>query len=308
MMTINSRGAGFALAVLLVQHAATGYQTTVDLGTNSCFAVLAGSGITVAGAVHSTTITGNIGTFPTPTIAGLENIVLHGTNHADDAVTQAAQNDLSTAITNVAARTPVTRVATELGGTTNYSGVHDSADGTFGLTGILTLDAQGDSHAVFIFKATTTLITAVGSAVRLVGGAQSKNIFWVVGSSATLGAASTFKGSLLAKVSITLTTGASLEGRLLARDGAVTLDNNAIAIPDLDPPLRFTAITRIPDGSVILVLTNLPGLAITLQYVPVLPSSNWLFLSTETPGVCPYVVTDTTASAVSARFYRAFYP
>ena len=199
--------------------------TTVDLGTAGSFAVLAGSGITNTGP---TTITGDIGTYPTPSETGFSSITLIGTNHVDDAVTQGAKDDLITAYNNAAGQTPVSRVNTELGTTTKFAGIYDSADGTFGITGTLTLDAQGDPSAVFIFKTASTLTTASASNVNLINGAQACNVFWQVGSSATLGTNSHFKGNILALTSITLTTGATISGRALARNGAVTLDTNTI--------------------------------------------------------------------------------
>jgi len=144
-----------------------------------------------------------------------------------------AQNDL-TAAYNAAAATPTTAtIPVELGGTTLTPGVYASSAGTFGINGNLTLDAQGDPNAVFIFKAASTLITASASASRvvLVNGAQAANVIWVVGSSATLGTSSLLRGSILAQASITVTTGVTVDGRLLARTAAVTLDTATITAP-----------------------------------------------------------------------------
>jgi len=185
------RSSVFAAIALLTALASSATAQTIVLGTASSFALLAGSGITIAGAVNSSNITGDIGTFPTTTITGLANVVLTGTNHAGDAVTQAAKTDLATAYDLAAARSAIT-VATELGATTKLPGVYDSASGTFGITGVLTLDGGGDPNAVFIFKMSTTLITAASSQVLLINGAQAANVFWQVGSSATLGSSSIF--------------------------------------------------------------------------------------------------------------------
>lgn len=198
---------------------------TVGLGTAGDFGVLAGSGITNTGP---TTITGNVGTFPTITETGFGSITLNGVNHAGDAVTQGAKNDLVTAYNDAAGQTPVTTISTELGGTTQIAGIYDSADGTFQITGTLKLDAQGDPDSVFIFKTASTLVTASSSKIELLNGANPCNVFWQVGSSATLGTNSIFKGNILALQSITMTTSANLEGRALARNGAVTLDSNTI--------------------------------------------------------------------------------
>src|ERR1035437_2290275 len=197
------------------------------LGLASSFAVLAGTGITIAGAVNSSHITGDIGTYPTPTETGLGNLVLTGVNHADDPTTAAAKVDLITAYLVAAAQNAFT-IPTELGGTTLPSGVYTSAAGTFTITGTLTLDGGGDPNAVFIFQAASTLITASSSNVVLINGAQACNCFWQVGSSATLGTSSNLLGTVLALTSITLNTSATASGRMLARNGAVTFDTNTV--------------------------------------------------------------------------------
>lgn len=207
---------------------------TVFLGTTYPFSVLAGSGITFAGAVNSTTIDGDIGTFPTTTITGIGNAVIAGTNHAGDAVTQAAKLALVTAYNDAAGRVVTDTIATQLGGQTLLEGVYDSADGTFGITGTLTLDGGGNPDSVFIFQMATTLTTAGASNVVLINGAQEGNVFWRVGSSATLGTTSHLVGSILALTSITMTTGATIDGRTLARNGAVTMDENVFQAAELD--------------------------------------------------------------------------
>ncbi len=225
-----SLGLLLALALPLLSQGAFGQM--VDLGTAGQFGVLAGSGITVAGAVQTTTIKGDIGTFPTTSISGLGNITLHGVNHAGDAVTQQAKNDLVTAYNSAVSRAPTVNLVggMDLGGLTFVPGVYRDAS-TAGITGSLTLNALGNPNAVFIFQIGSTLITASNSNVILIGGAQACHIIWQVGSSATLGTNSALKGSILALTDITLTTGATVEGRLLARTGAVSLDTNTITLP-----------------------------------------------------------------------------
>jgi hypothetical protein len=210
-------------------------QSQVNLGTATSFAVLAGSGITNTGP---TTIIGDVGTFPTTTETGFGTVTIIGTNHAGDAVTQGAKNDLVTAYNDAAGRTPATTVSGDIGGQTLTPGVYNSSS-SLGITGTLTLDAQGDPNAVFIFQIGSTLITAAeNSNVALINGAQACNVFWQVGSSATLGTNTTFQGTILALTSITATTGAVVNGRLLARNGAVTLDTNTITETICDTPQR----------------------------------------------------------------------
>jgi len=201
---------------------------TVSLGTAANFAVLAGSTVTNTGP---STINGDLGLSPGTAVTGFPPGHLIGTQHAADAVASQAQIDLGTAFDNAAGRPSTATVPVELGGTMKTPGVYDSPAGTFGITGTLTLDAQGDPNAVFIFKAASTLITASASGVNLVNGAQAANVFWVVGSSATLGTYSILRGNVLALASITVTTGVTVDGRTLARTAAVTLDTDAITRP-----------------------------------------------------------------------------
>lgn len=198
--------------------------TTVNLGTVDSFVILGGSTITNTG---TSVITGDLGLSPGVAVTGFPPGTLTGTQHVADALAASAQLDLATAYSALS-QLPINTVPTELGSTVKIPGVYDSAAGTFGITGTLTLDAEGDSTAVFIFKTASTLITAASSNIVFVNGAQACNVFWQVGSSATLGANSNFKGNILAVASITLTTGAAVEGRLLAQSGAVTLDTNVV--------------------------------------------------------------------------------
>ncbi len=197
----------------------------VSLGTAAGFAVLAGSAITNTG---STTITGSIGLSPGTAVTGFPTAPTNGTVNAADGVASQAKADLAGAYDDAAGRATTATIPTELGGTTRTPGVYDSAAGTFELTGTLTLDAKGDPDAVFIFQAASTLVTASASRVDLVNGARAANVFWQVGSSATLGTYSILRGNVLALTSITVTTGATVDGRMLARNGAVTLDSDVI--------------------------------------------------------------------------------
>jgi hypothetical protein len=196
----------------------------IGLGAASSFAVLAGSAITNTG---TSIINGDIGSYPTPTETGVASMVLTGTDHAGDAVTQQAKTNLTTAYNLAAGAKPPTLVATELGGTTLTPGIYNGA--TLQITGILTLNTLGDPNAVFIFQTASTLVTASNSSVVVLGGGLACNVFWQIGSSATLGTRSHLVGTVMASMSITATTRATVQGRLLAMDGAVTLDTNTIS-------------------------------------------------------------------------------
>ncbi len=159
-------------------------------------------------------------------------MTITGTNHAGDAVTQGAKNDLVTGYNTAAGESPRTAVPADLGGQTLNPGTYNSAS-SLGLTGTVTLNGGGNPNAMFVFQAGSTLITASSSSVNLINGAQACNVFWQVGSSATLGTGSTFRGTILALTSITVTTATTIDGRVLARNGAVTLDNDTITTPDV---------------------------------------------------------------------------
>jgi len=217
MRRIATIGLAGVLAVLLAGTALAA--ATVNLGTAESFAVLAGQTITNTGA---TTITGDVGLAPGTAVTGFTDVTLHGAQHLGDAVALKAKNALVTAYNDAAGAKPVTKVATELGGTTLKPGVY--ASDTLGLTGTLTLDGEG----LYIFQAASTLITASGSKVALIGGASACNVYWQVGSSATLGTTTSFKGTIMALTSIALKNGATLQGRALARNGEVTMDHNTI--------------------------------------------------------------------------------
>lgn len=203
--------------------------TAINLGTADNFAILAGTGITIGGAVNTSAITGDIGD-TSATITGIGNAVLTGTNHSGDATTVSAKSALTTAYLAAEAQLPRTTVYPaihDLGGETLTPGIYNDPS-SFAVTGTLTLNGQGDPNAVFIFQAGSTLTTAGASNISLIGSAQACNVFWQVGSSATLGSASTFKGNILALTSIGLGTTANVEGRVLAQNGAVTLNGSNI--------------------------------------------------------------------------------
>ena len=213
----------------------TAHPDGVALGSAAGFAVLAGATVTSTG---NTEVTGDVGVWAGSSVTGFAGIVpggpgiVHGTINAGNSAAQIAQGDLTTAYNDAAGRTlaPVDVANADLGGRTLFPGLYKSS-GTLALTGNVTLDAQGDQNAVFIFQIASALNTATGSQVILSGNARAANVYWQVGSSAVLATTTAFKGTIMADQSISLATGATLEGRALARIGAVTLDANVITIP-----------------------------------------------------------------------------
>ncbi|HZR23559.1 MAG TPA: IPTL-CTERM sorting domain-containing protein [Vicinamibacterales bacterium] len=224
---MHSRSAAVVgFLVVLASTSAAFAQTAPSLGAAQSFAVLAGSTVTNTG---SSTINGDLGVSPGNAVTGFPpGIVVGGTIHAADANALAAQTAVTTAYNNLAAQ-PCTQDLTgqDLGGKTLTAGVY-CFSAAAQLTGTLTLNAQGNGNAVFIFKIGSTLTTASGSSVLMINQGSVCNVFWQVGSSATLGTSTAFAGNILALTSITETTGASLTGRALARNGAVTLDTNTV--------------------------------------------------------------------------------
>jgi type VI secretion system secreted protein VgrG len=207
------------------------------LGSAASYAVLAGTSITNTGA---TSITGDVGVSPGTSITGLPaGQPSGGSIHAGDAPAAQAQADLGTAynfLAGEACNTAMTGV--DLGGQTLGPGVYCFTSSA-GLTGILTLDAQSDTGAVFVFQITSALTVADGASMTLSNGAQGRHVWWQVGSSATLGIASMMQGSILAHTSITLNTGASLAGRALAEGAEVTMGANSVVTPgDVGLPAR----------------------------------------------------------------------
>jgi hypothetical protein len=206
----------------------------VPMGSACNFGILGGSTVTNA-VTAGTAVTGDIGVWPGSAITGFPPGTLTGTEYIDDAVAMTAQGDLTTAYNYAAAAPGGTVLLADIGGETLPPGVYEttSAQPSLGITGNLTLAAgSSGANAVWIFQVESTLTTAAGnSQVILSGGALPQNVFWQVGSSATLGTNTTFKGIIMAQASVSLTTGATLDGSALARTGAVSMEDNIVVTP-----------------------------------------------------------------------------
>ncbi len=225
------RAISSVLCVLLAWISSTGAtagEAPINLGSAARFAVLAGTTVTnVPGA--DTVLNGDLGVSPGAAVTGFPPGVVNGSIYAGDPNAAQAQSDLTIAYNEAEGRStaPIT-VSGNLGGQTLYPGLYKSTSSLAISSGDLTLDAQGDANAVFIFQIASTLTTTSGRKVILSGGANASNIFWQVGSSVTLGTTSVFRGTILAAISITLNTGATLDGRALAKNGAVSLSSSTV--------------------------------------------------------------------------------
>jgi type VI secretion system secreted protein VgrG len=228
--------AAAATVLVINPTAASAAVAPVGLGTAGNFSVLAGSTVTNTGA---TTMAQSLGVHPGTAATGFPPGLVGGETHLGDAVALQAKSDLTTAFTDAAGRTPFTSHASELGGSTLIPGVYriEAAQ----LTGTLTLDAQGDPQAVFIFQIDSALTTASNSSVVFINGSSPCNVFWKVGRSATIGTGTHFVGNIMALASIAMQTGATLQGRALAQTAAVTLDTNVITKPVCTTPTPTTS-------------------------------------------------------------------
>jgi len=211
------------LSSLLFASSALGATATVGLGSAAPFSVLAGSTVTNTGP---TTMFGDLGLSPGSSVTGAPGVL--GQTHVDDAVAIEAKNDLTTAYNNAASRPSSGSAGTDLAGQTFSPGVRTASSSLLLSSGSVTLNAEGNPNAVFIFQIGSTLITGSNTSVSLINGAQACNVFWQVGSSATLGTGTRFVGTVMAAASITANTAATIHGRLLAQTAAVTLEDNTI--------------------------------------------------------------------------------
>jgi len=310
--SIKVRFLAITLSLLLILFSTTigisAEQSPVNLGTTVTFAVLAGSTITNTG---NTVITGDagrdVGLHPGSSFTGQETVEMSGgTVHINDAVAIQAKIDLQAAYDDAAGRTPTSLIPAELGGTTLVPGIYYSDEGYFTIssTETLTLDAEIDPEGVFIFLMSTTLIAEDGSNMNMVNGALYCRTFWQVGSSATLGEYSHFVGHILALTSISAQTGATIQGQLLALNGAVTLEantiTNGICIADITPeptatPIPTPTATPIPTPT----LTPIPTPTVTPEPTATpIPTPTVTPEPTATPIPTPTVTPEPTATPI----------
>ena len=214
----------FALTPTAAASAATSIDGPIDLGTAADFSVLGGSTVTNTGP---SVLAADLGLSPGTSVTGFPRGIIGGTLHAADEVAALAQSDLTTAYGVAAGLTPLETGLGDLSGSSLTPGVYRG--GELSVTGELTL--AGTAESVWVFQAASTLLIGSGAIVTVTGGASACNVFWQVGSSATIGSGSLFVGTVLANSSITAQTGADIAGRLLARTGAVTLDTNTLIAP-----------------------------------------------------------------------------
>ncbi len=242
------------------------------LGAAAFFRVLGGSTVTNTGP---TVIDRDLGVFPGSAITGFPPgiVVPPGTVYAGGAVAQQAQSDVTIAYNALAGQACDSNLTgQDLGGLTLTPGVY-CFNSSAQLTGELALDLQGDPDAVFVFQIGSTLTTASNASVVFVNGGPNCNVFWQVGSSATFGTGTAFEGTVLALASITLNTGANLNGRALAQTGAVTMDTNNIALVCPAAPLPTNTPVPVQTNTPVPVSTNTPVPAPTNTSVPASPNA-----------------------------------
>lgn len=301
-MTCHLKSLAFVLgASLLLWTGPAAAQTAPSLGAAGSFAVLGATTVTNTGP---SVVTGDLGLSPGSSVTGFPPGTVNGTIHIANANALNAQNATTTAYNDLAGQAPTANLTgQDLGGMTLTPGVF-KFDTSAQLTGTLTLDGQGLANPVFIFQIGSTLTTAGGSSVVMINSGSTCNVFWQVGSSATIGTTTSFTGNILALTSITLNTGANIVGRALARNGAVTLDTNNIgaalctvtpAPPGGSPPAGCPVIGITPE--------TLPAGAIGVFYSQQFAGNSgtapYVFTTSPTQGLLPAGLTLTSTGLLS---------
>jgi hypothetical protein len=246
---------------------------TVPLLTAANYSVLGAETVTNTGA---SVLNLSLGLSPGTSITGFPPGIVNppGTTDATNAAAAQAQSDLTAAYLNAAGRPVDATTTADLGSQTLVGGVYaTSAKGALGLTGTLTLDGAGDPNSVFIFQTNSTLITASGSVVSLINGAQECNVFWQIGSSATLATGSTFVGNIMALTSVSVLNSVTVHGRAMARTGAVTLDTDTFTSPTCNLSAPAVTTTTVAAGSATTVVGSPTTALRAPTSVPPLPGT-----------------------------------
>ena len=273
VLTHRHRMTATLLTVTIVPMLAVGFGTTagaaivptVSLGTAANFSVLAGSTVTNTGP---TTLQRNLGLSPGSSVTGFPpgTVIPPATMEVANAVAVQAQSDLTTAYNDAASRPLNATTGADLAGLTLQGGAYGSTTtkGPLLLTGTLTLDGANNASSVFIFETNSTLTTGSAATVQLINGASACNVFWQIGSSATLGTGTTFVGNILALTSITLQDSVQVNGRALARNGAVTMINDGFTGPDCTPAPTTTTTMPATTTTMAGTSTTLPPTTTTM--------------------------------------------
>jgi uncharacterized protein (TIGR03437 family) len=291
------------VGLCLTAVTASAQQAPVNLRSDASFALVAGTTVTVTGAG---TITGNIGIFPgTAYVPGTPPVTVNGTIYPGGPIAAQAQADLTTAYNDAAGRSvaPIT-VSGNIGGLTLAPGLYKSTSSLAISSGNLTLDAQGNANAVWIFQIASTLTTTSGRQVILANGANPANIFWQVGSSATIGTTSVFQGNILAAVSISMLTGSTLSGRALAIGGAVSVDTGggtSTTVPVAPTAPTVTSTVPANGATAVVVASKLTATFSTAMNPATINGSTFTLAQAGAPvsGVVTYVGTTATFAPAS---------
>jgi hypothetical protein len=272
----------------------------VDLGSAAHFTILAASTTTTTGGGI---INGDVGLSPAGS-QGIPPAQINGTIYNGGQIAAQAQLDLNAAIIAASpAQLPGgINAGAELGGQTLVAGVYQSPSGAYGIT-LVDLTLNGGPNDVWVFQMASTLTVGVGRKVILTGGAQARNIFWQVGSSATLNTSSVFEGTIMAAMSITMNASSTMDGRALAHTGAVTYNGTGGGLPMPAAPI-FTEISSTSTTSATVVLSTTPYFLLTLQTSPDL--LRWTTIATNTPVTNTWTFTNTTPATMPQLFYQAF--
>ena len=273
----------------------------IDLKSAAHFTILATSTTTTTGGGI---INGDVGLYPAGS-QGIPPAQINGTIYNGGAIAEQAELDLNSAYeaASPAALPGGSDVGAELSTLTLEPGVYQSPSGAYGINGDLTL--HGGPDDVWVFQMASTLTVGVGGRVLLTGGAQARNVFWQVGSSATLNSSSIFEGTIMVYASITMNSSSTIDGRAFAQNGAVTYNGSGGTLPAPAAP-AFTSISKTRTNATV-VLNTSPYFLVTLQSSPNLSPTNWTMIATNNPTTNSWNFTDTnTMTTLPQRFYRAF--